>query len=145
MTRIIHFTVPGEVRGKGRPRATKRGAHIKLYTDEKTASYENRVALAAKGVMGDRPLIAGAVSIKVLAVIAIPRSWSKKKQAEALQGRVRPTGKPDADNVLKALCDGLNGVVWRDDAQVVEAWLRKSYGEAPGAQITIVELTESAE
>lgn len=144
MTRIIHFMVPGEVRGKGRPRATNRGAHIKLYTDEKTASYENRVALAGREVMGERPLIAGAVRMQVLAVIAIPRSWSKKRQAEALQGRVRPTGKPDADNVLKALCDGLNGVVWQDDAQVVDMWLRKAYGEAPGAQIIIEELSSGA-
>jgi Holliday junction resolvase RusA-like endonuclease len=73
-------------------------------------------------------------------VCSIPQSWSQKKQRMALAGEVRPTGKPDADNVLKAMCDGMNGVVWRDDAQAVEVSVSKRYGPTPGVTVRVESL-----
>ena len=67
----------------------------------------------------------------------IPKSWSKTKQQDALMHRVRPTTKPDADNVLKQL-DALNEVCWRDDSQIVEATVRKFYSDRPRLVITIL-------
>jgi Holliday junction resolvase RusA-like endonuclease len=70
----------------------------------------------------------------------VAQSWSKKKSAAALAGTVMPTKKPDADNVLKAICDGINGIVFRDDVQVVNVSLSKRFSETPGVQVRVVPL-----
>jgi Holliday junction resolvase RusA-like endonuclease len=55
----------------------------------------------------------------------------------ALGGEVLPTAKPDADNVVKAIFDGLNGVLWRDDVQVVDLRVRKRYSAAPAVRVEV--------
>lgn len=67
----------------------------------------------------------------------VPSSWPKTKKAQALAGTIRPTTKPDQDNVLKAIFDGLNGVAWRDDVQVVDITSRKRYAPLPGVYVEI--------
>jgi len=67
----------------------------------------------------------------------IPASWSKKRRALAIAGEIWATKKPDADNVLKGLKDGCNGIVWKDDAQVICIELWKTYGEMPMAFVRI--------
>jgi Holliday junction resolvase RusA-like endonuclease len=133
---VITFTVPGQPVGKGRPRIA-RGAFARLYTPEKTASYESRVAMAGHIAMGDCAVLEGAVVVRLDIQVQIPASWSKVKQARALAGELHPTTKPDIDNVEKAIFDGLNGVVWKDDVQVVEVTKRKRYGEQPGVGVSI--------
>ena len=64
-------------------------------------------------------LMAFPVALSLIVLHPIPKSWSKRQDA-ALAGTERPTTKPDADNVAKAIADACNGVVWVDDAQVVE-------------------------
>ena len=50
------------------------------------------------------------------------------------------TGKPDLDNVAKAILDGLNAVAFEDDSQIVGLQITKSYGERPRAEIQISDL-----
>jgi Holliday junction resolvase RusA-like endonuclease len=133
----VHFFVPGKPQGKGRPRASRAGRHIRLYTPEKTASYESMVALAASQAMVDRALIDGPVSVTVRMRHPVPKSWSKKKQAAALDGCVLPTVKCDADNCVKAIFDAINGVVWVDDVQVVDLTLTKRYAAVPGVHVSV--------
>ena len=71
---------------------------------------------------------------------AIPSSWSKKKQAAAEAGEVRPTGRPDLDNIVKLYADAFNGVVWRDDSQVVRVVSEKRYSDRPGVLVTVMEV-----
>lgn len=137
----IVITLPGPVRGKGRHRSRIAKARdgrtfIANYADAATRSYEGMLRTVAAAVMGGRPPIEGPVLVKLVAVFAVPASWSKRKRAEALAGLIRPTVKPDGDNILKC-CDALNGIVWRDDAQVVSAAIRKVYGERPGLTIEV--------
>jgi Holliday junction resolvase RusA-like endonuclease len=134
---IVTFTIPGNPVGKGRPRVSSRGGFSRMYTPEKTASYESRVAMAGHMAMGDCSVIEGAVMVTLEIVVPVPASWSKKKQAAALAGQVLPTTKPDIDNVEKAIFDGLNGVAWKDDVQVVDVAKRKRYGATPGVAVTI--------
>ncbi len=61
----------------------------------------------------------GALLLGVKAYLPIPASKSKKWQAAAAQGIIRPTTKPDLDNILKHLKDCMNGVFWVDDKQIV--------------------------
>ncbi|HBP4946776.1 TPA: RusA family crossover junction endodeoxyribonuclease [Pseudomonas aeruginosa] len=137
---IIKFSVDGVPRGKERPRAARTGAGVRMYTPKQTEDYERSIAMAAQKALAGRPLIAGPVLIELRMFHPIPRSWSKKRQAMALIGEVMPTVKCDADNCLKAVCDALNGVAWKDDTQVVNVMLAKRYAEVPRVEVKIVPL-----
>ena len=134
----ITFTVPGEPVAKARARAVVRNGRVSHFTPEKTARYENLVRLAAQQAMAGRSPIEGPVFLTVVATLGISVSWSLKKQRAAAVGEIRPTKKPDLDNILKAIKDGMNGVAWRDDAQVVQVVASKAYGQ-PGVCVTVQE------
>jgi Holliday junction resolvase RusA-like endonuclease len=136
----LTFTVPGPPVAKGRARAFRLGNQVRLHTPEKTARYENLVAMTAQTAMGDRPLIEGAVAVEIVLFTAIPSSWSQKKRSAALKGVIRPTTKPDCSNVLKAIEDGMNGIVFVDDKQITDVRVRKFYGEVPSAAVVVREI-----
>ena len=139
----VSFFVPGQPVGKGRPRAAKRGSHIQLYTPEKTASYENLVATAAHGAMRGAEPIKGACHVDMDIRLMVPMSWSAKRRNQALDGLVFPTKKPDLDNILKAVFDAINGIVWEDDVQAVYVQAVKRYSAVPGVHVNVksVEVT----
>ena len=137
MTEVITFTVPGEPQGKGRPRAFRAGRGVRMYTPAKTEAYEQAVATAGRQAMAGREPMVGPLAVDLMAVVSVPESWSKKRRAAALEGLELPAKKPDADNVAKAIADGLNGIAYGDDAQVVELRVRKRYGEVPGVLVEI--------
>ena len=122
------FEIVGEPQGKGRPRFSTRGGFVKTYTPEKTASYENFVKVCYlnkyKGQKLDGEIIA-----EIIAYFSIPNSFSKKKRAQAIEGKIRPTKKPDTDNIAKTILDSLNGIAFEDDKQVVALLVKKLYGE----------------
>lgn len=134
---MIAFTVPGNPTGKGRARIVKIGAFSRLATPKDTAAYECLVALTAQQAMAGRPLLEGAVGVRLCIDHAVPQSWSGKKQRMALAGEVFPTVKPDADNVCKAIFDGLNGVLWSDDVLVVDLAVRKRYSPTPCVRVEV--------
>ncbi len=76
------------------------------------------------------------LSVKVEAFMPIPASWSLKKQASAASGEIAPTTKPDSDNIAK-MKDALNGVVWRDDSQIVSLLVVKRYSRTPLLRIGV--------
>lgn len=134
---VICFTVPGQPQGKGRPRIGKVGQHARMFTPSKTVAYEGLVSHAAQQAMAGRVLLDGPCVVSMDIVCQVPASWSMKKQAQAIRGEIRPTTKPDIDNVEKAVFDGCNGVVWRDDVQVVQVTKAKRYGAMPGVSVSI--------
>lgn len=136
MTDEIVITIPGQPRGKGRPRFARVGAGVRTYTDDKTRSYEALVRSHAVRAMCGRTLLTGPVAVDLTAFFAVPVSWPKQKQHDALAFRVFPTVKPDMDNIAKGL-DALNGIVWTDDAQIVRLSLTKDYGTQPGLILRI--------
>ena len=138
----VTITLPGEPKGKGRGRATvsKKTGRAFVYSPQATVNYEGMLRDAAGKEMAGRLPMEGAVEVVMLAQFMPAASWSKKKQAAALRGEVMPTKKPDADNLLKCL-DALNQIVWRDDAQVVTATVRKRYGTSASLVITAREIT----
>jgi len=129
----IMFEVPGPPVGKGRPRMTRTGH---CYTPTKTAQYESKIAWCFQQAAPDHVPIKTAITLHVVAYMPIPASWSRKKAKAAEEGEIRPTVKPDLDNILKTL-DALNGVAWKDDAQIVTAQVSKAYGEIAALWITI--------
>lgn len=136
----VSFLVPGEPIGKGRPRVGKVGNHARLFTPAKTVNYEGLIAHTAQQAMAGRDLIRGPVMVELHITVSVPQSWSKKRKLLALAGQIFPTKKPDKDNIIKAIYDGINGVVWVDDVQAVDGHQRKRYGEVPGVAVRIVPL-----
>ena len=121
------FVVLGPPQAKERPRARIMGGYARIYTPKKSAEYEAMVAEAAKRFF-NAP-IDGPVRLRVVAVFGLPKSWSRKKR-EAMRGAYH-TQKPDGDNILKAIEDGLNHVAWHDDSQVADARIVKRWGDDP--------------
>lgn len=141
---MIVVFLPGDPRGKGRPRSTiikpKFGnPFISVYTDEETRAYEKALKWSAKAAMKGNAPLDGPLRIVVTVSIKVPKSWSKKDRDRALSGVIRPTGKPDVDNYLKAI-DSLNEVVWTDDSQVVDARVMKLYSESPSLHVEVYEI-----
>ncbi|WP_313005358.1 RusA family crossover junction endodeoxyribonuclease [Brevundimonas sp.] len=133
----LAFTVPGDPRGKGRPRATTIGGHARMFTDSRTASYENLVKLAASRALGDRAPLDVPLTVVITVRMTPAASSSAKKRAAMLSGEMAPTKLPDLDNVVKAVLDGCNKVAFRDDALVVSLIARKQYAATPGVDVEI--------
>lgn len=136
----VSFTIPGRIRGKGRPRVTMRdGSRFPhVYTDQETVACETLVRNSAHEAMGEWPPFEGPVKLSIAIFQLIPPSWSKKKTAAAIY----LTGKPDVDNVVKLIGDGMNGIVWRDDSQISDLHVTRRYLQSgqERVEITIEEL-----
>ena len=140
----VQFNIPGEPQGKGRPRFSCVGGRVRTYTPEKTATYEELVKKEYKRQcnqhFSDRRLI-----MRVWAFYSIPKNTSKKKRADMLEGKIRPSKKPDLDNVLKVIADSLNKVAYDDDKQIVEAYITKFYDAEPHVCVMIEEVATNNE
>jgi len=136
----VTFTVKGTPVAKGRPRsftfADKTGkTRIGHHTPKKTVTYEGLVHATAVQAMGAREPFTGPVQMIVRMAFLPSESWPKWKKQLVVSNMVMPTGKPDIDNVVKAVKDAIKGVVYMDDSQVVRAGLIKEYG--PYAEINV--------
>lgn len=117
----IKFTVPGNPFGKQRPKFARMGTYTKTYTPKKTTQHEKEVAECFLEVArGRRFKEKEPLDIRIIAYYPIPQSTSKKRRKEMLEHRIRPTVKPDLDNVAKLIYDALNGVAWYDDNAIVD-------------------------
>ena len=137
MRELVRFTVFGQPVAKGRPRASIRGGHVHMRTPKKTAQYEAFVAATARMEYGDPPY-EGPVSLIVLAVFQRPKRLCRKKDPNV---RMWCGVKPDADNICKAIGDGLEkGGIIRNDSQIVHIEIRKVYAakENDGPQAVVV-------
>lgn len=134
---ILTITIPGAPVGKGRPRFTATGGFARVYTPARTRRYEDLIRIEAARAMGGAQPLTEAVSMVVTAYVAPPRSLSRKRRQDALDGLLKPVTRPDADNYLKAALDGCNAIVFRDDSQVTDIIVRKRYSERPRLVITI--------
>lgn len=130
---LLTFEVPGLPQGKGRARF----GNGRTYTPAKTVAYEGLIAMAGQLAMDGRPLVERPVYIIVSAFFPIPKSWSKKKREAVQLAQAWHTGKPDGDNILKAVGDGLNGIVWKDDSQIAFAKVSKQYDARPRVEIMV--------
>ena len=134
----VKFTVCGEPKGKGRPRFTRVGNYTKTYTPQETVSYENLVKFEYRnqcsGAKFDKTEM---LDMRIFAYYKIPKSVSKKRHQQMLEKQIRPTKKPDADNIVKIIADSLNGIAYYDDSQIVDTMIRKYYSENPRVEIII--------
>jgi Holliday junction resolvase RusA-like endonuclease len=125
---------------------TQGGRSTKPFTPAKQRNNAALLRLSAQQAMYDqecpgslmaRPAFTVPVRLDVLAEFEIPKGWSKRKTAASLCGEIRPGKRPDLSNCIKQIEDALNGVVFTDDALVVEIAARKVYGLQPKIVVTV--------
>ena len=146
----LSFHVIGNPVAKGRPRVVRGGKFPRTYTPKKTREWEEVVAAEARqaaweqvglsdsAVVFDDDLLA----VEIAFYLPIPKSWSKKKTWEA-NGAMQELGalhgrRPDLDNLVKSVLDAMDGIVFRDDAQIGKVTAEKRYRSALGGPCVYV-------
>lgn len=114
--RKFKLKLPVEPYGKGRPR---RGANGRIYTPEKTKEAEYQAKHHMRAQWKLEPL-EGALYVGITFYFKRPKSVKRKY----------PIVKPDRDNAEKLICDAGNGILWRDDCQIIDGPIRKRYSHA---------------
>ena len=148
----MKFTVPGEPVAKGRPRFARAGKFVRTYTPKKSLSYENLVGwyfrasqdfTAFKDFKEADGGYEAPVSLSIVFFFTRPKSRQRVKN----RGIVTPrTARPDLDNCIKNVLDGLNKVAFRDDSQVWRIEASKHETDAnPRTEIEIIYRKEPKE
>ena len=129
----ISLTIPGEPRGKQRPRWQKFGT----YTPKETVSYEAYIKELFAIKYPDFIPLDSALTVKIWAGLLMPKSTSKKKEGMMKLGILEPTKRPDVDNILKAVMDALEKLAYKNDSQICHVVIDKDYSDRPRLEITI--------
>lgn len=117
---MVKITVPGRPVPKGRPRLGMNGRKAYVYTPPETKEYEKLVGWVAKAT-GCKP-----VKIPVAVVLDV---YIKRKL--------------DVDNIAKSILDGLNGIAYEDDDQVVALLVRKHLVKDASDERVEIEIREA--
>lgn len=126
---------------QARPRATRMGRGIRLYDPKKVSVYKKQLAMMCKFQYKQAPLT-GPLMVELNFFRHIQSSISKKERALRLSGSHRPVVKPDTDNYIKSTLDGLNGLLWEDDNQIVDLIAHKYYSDNPRVEIEVTQVNE---
>ena len=136
---MVMYTVYGEPVGKGRPRFARRGNFVSTYSPQKTKTYEDEIRMMARAAMGSSEPLDTPVTVAIYIRVGIPTSFSKQKRKDALENIVKPTKKPDLDNIAKCFLDAMNDIIYLDDKQVTNLHVTKVYAETPAVEVMVKE------
>ena len=112
------------------------------YLDASVIRYRKAIRNMAIAQMRNQKAekIEGAVNMNIIYAFRRPKSLSKKERNEIDGGKNIPkTTKPDIDNLTKAILDALNGIVWKDDAQVTQINIQKVWSAKDQIEVEIWE------
>jgi len=131
------FVVYGEPVAQGRGRATVVNGKVIVYDPAKSREFKRLVKYVAQAHVPEN-LITSAIILTVRAYISIPKNFSKKKRELALSGELRPVTKPDIKNIIAGVEDALEGVIYKNDSQIVEYGASgKWYGDPPRVEVEL--------
>ena len=126
----VKFHINTRPTPKQRPRLGKGG---KVYTPNSTKVFEEICRLSyGNRYYFDKEYI----SIKIVFKFKVPKSYSKKKYSEAIEGKIRPSTN-DTDNLLKSVLDGLNGKAWKDDRYIYRIEAEKIFADKDCIEVVI--------
>ena len=139
----MKLTIYGEPIPQGRPRFTRTGH---AYDPQRSQNYKQLVRFWVtqhlKKIDGWKPY-ENALCVDLTFYLGIPSSWSQKKRIQAIQGEIRPTKKPDTDNLCKSVLDSCNGLLWVDDSIITDLSARKRYtGDLARVEVEISEVQQ---
>ena len=142
MTFMVTFKVDANPVGKQRARYARRGNFVQTYTPDKTRNYEALIRDAAIEAMGASEPLETPVSLYLYIRVPIPKSCTKKRLEAISNGSEKPIKKPDSSNILKSVEDAMNGVVYKDDCQIINHHMTRVYSSLPGVDICVKECLE---
>ena len=126
----VKFNINTRPTPKQRPRLGKGG---KVYTPNSTKVFEQICRLSyGNRYYFDKEYI----SIKIVFKFKVPKSYSKKKYSEAIEGKIRPSTN-DIDNLSKSVLDGLNGKAWKDDRYIYSIEAEKIFADKDCIEVVI--------
>ena len=127
----LSYTIYLVPKGTPRPRSGKNGVfYVKGASDNKKIFKEFIRD-------NDITLISTPTKFHCISYLPIPSSMSNVEKILAELGFIRPTSKPDWDNIAKAYCDMIQGLLLYDDSLVVEGSSKKFYSVKPRIEIII--------
>lgn len=121
---------------QARPRAARYGRSIRVYDPPKVSKYKRQLECLARSQYKDSPLD-GMLEVDITFYRPVQKSLPKIERARRLSGEHRPTVKPDLDNYIKSTLDALNGIIWTDDARIVDLHAHKYYSDDPRIELTV--------
>lgn len=147
---IRTFTTNIEPRGQGRPRfrtiQCKNGAGVAAtYKAREDVAYEKAVRDAYLLEHGGKKPLGGPLTVTITAFLPIPKSETLRSKQLMRDGWLKPTKKPDIDNIAKAVLDALNGVAWVDDKQICALSAAKYYADSENAGLAVSIITTGSE
>lgn len=145
----IKIVIPGQPIQQERPRSRivrpKGGApFVSVYDSKRSKDNKAFIASCAVQVKPKEPLDCD-LEVEIIFYRELLKSFSKKKIEQALAGQLRPNTKPDIDNYVKAVFDGINGIIWKDDARVVDLKTSKYYSDRPRTEVIVRTLESQQE
>jgi Holliday junction resolvase RusA-like endonuclease len=137
---VIELVIPGEPKGKGRPKFVR--ATGRAFTPKPTRLAEEFVRQVWMRA-GSPRLDEGPLAVEVEVVLARPQGHRRRDGSLGAVGLRSPwpTKRPDWDNVAKLVADSLNGLAYRDDAQIVDARVVKRWAGANEVEHTRIVVT----
>ena len=138
----VSFIVPGNPQGKARPRVCRINGKSMTYTPKKTVKYEKLIRASYNAVSGAKFEKNVPLEMHILALFYLPKGSTKRFINAALNNEVYPVKKPDCDNIIKVICDALNGLAYHDDSQVCRVYFEKTYAQIPCVKVEIKAIKE---
>ena len=128
---MICLEIPGKPQGKARARTfyNSKLGKMQSITPENTVLYENLIKHCYLETKCEPFLDKVPLEVEITACFPIPKSATKKDRERIKLMEYYPTKKPDADNIAKVVCDALNGLAYKDDAQVIDLTVHKRFGD----------------
>lgn len=144
---MIHkkYTFDIEPQQQERPRFAKRGKYVRVYDPIKTANYKKELRLIGAKFAKDMLNFdeKAPIRLEVTFYRQEPKAMPKWQKMLVKAQRWFPVTKPDLSNYIKAFEDGLNGILWHDDNQIVDIEAKKRYG-VPRIEVELIELEQGS-
>jgi len=121
---MVQFEILGKPIAKGRPRVTRNHT----YTPQRTVDYENLVRYSYLEKYLGADVLTGPLAMELIFIFIKPKS-SKNHY---------PVARPDTDNLIKSVTDGLNKLAYKDDSQIIQINARKEYGNTDRTIVRIM-------
>jgi Holliday junction resolvase RusA-like endonuclease len=93
--------------------------------------------MMAKAAIGASEPLEGALEAFIYVTFPVPASYSKKRTEACLSDSEKHTKKPDLDNVVKSVIDGMDKIVFENDSQITSIHATKVYGEVAKVEVIV--------
>ena len=127
---MIKFIVYGTAKSKGSYKGFTRDGKM-IPDNPKSKDWQHLVAVSAQQYRPKSGPFDEAVQIIATFYFARPKSVSEAK-------RPYMTVKPDIDKILRAILDGMSGIIYTDDARIIRVVVEKHYCTIPRVEIEVI-------